>query len=50
MKRSGLRKWVTWNDRIHQVMWLSLGVGLFVGIGLTVGIIALTQSWFGWGW
>lgn len=49
-KRDGLRKWKTWKQQVHQVMWLSIIIGLLTGIGLTAAVISLTQSWFGWGW
>jgi hypothetical protein len=50
MKRSGLRKWKTWEQQVRKAVYLAAGVGLLTGTGLTVGIIAITQSWFGWGW
>lgn len=49
-KHNRLRNWMTWEEQTRQVMFISLWIGFLVGVGLTAGIIALTQSWFGWGW
>jgi hypothetical protein len=49
-KHNGLRTWKTWEEQTRQVMWLALAIGLLVGIAVSMAVISVTQSWFGWSW